>query len=60
MRGVEFERGLLAALRHPVEVALGDQLQPHRDQAVVDLPLPLELGFVQVLLGSVYSICLKR
>src|SRR6476620_7659144 len=36
--------------RHAVEIAVRDELEAHRDQAVVDLPLPLELHFVDVLL----------
>ena len=49
---LERQARLSAALRHAVEVAVGDELQAHRDQAVVDLALALELDFVEVLLGQ--------
>ena len=48
----ELEARLLAEARHAIEVAVGDELEAHRDQAVVDLPLALELHFVEVLLGQ--------
>ena len=35
---------------HHVQVGVGDELEAHRDERVVDLPLPLELGLVLVLL----------
>ena len=49
---LELEARLLALLRHAVEIAVGDELEAHRDQAVVDLPLALELHLVDVLLGQ--------
>ena len=38
--------------RHAVEIAVGDELEAHRDQAVVDLALALEFHLVDVLLGQ--------
>ena len=38
--------------RHAIEIAVGDELEAHRDEAVVDLPLALELHLVDVLLGQ--------
>jgi len=50
--GLEVEPGLGGLLRHHVQIRLGDELQAHRDQRVVDLPLALELVLVLVLLGQ--------
>ncbi len=50
--GLERETGLAAALRHRLEVRVADQLQSHGDQAVVNLPLALQLDLVEVLLGE--------
>ena len=49
-----FEGQLLAgtALLHAFQIAVGDQLEPHGDQAVVDLALPLEFVLLQVLFGE--------
>src|SRR4029453_958584 len=44
--------GRSALSRHAIEIAVGDQLESHRDEAVVDLPLALQLYFVDVLLGQ--------
>ena len=41
-----------ARFRHAVEITVGDELEAHRDQAVVDLPLPFELDLVDVFLGQ--------
>ena len=49
---LELEARLAAAARHAIEVAVGDQLEAHRDEAVVDLPLALQLHLVDVLLGQ--------
>src|SRR5207249_11984650 len=49
---VEGEAGLLGFPAHDVEIGIGDELQPHRDQRVVDLALALELVLVLVLLGK--------
>jgi hypothetical protein len=49
---LELETGIPAQARHAIEVTVGDELEAHRDQAVVDLALPLELHFVDVLLGQ--------
>jgi hypothetical protein len=49
---LEIEARLSAKARHAVEIAVGDELEAHRDQAVVDLPLPLEFDFVDVFLGQ--------
>ena len=57
---LELETRLLAEARHAIEIAVGDELQAHRDEAVVEFPLAFQLHLVDVLLGSVYSICLKR
>ncbi len=38
--------------RHAVEIAVGDELEAHRDQAVVNLPLALQFHLVDVLLGQ--------
>jgi hypothetical protein len=35
-----------------LEIAVGDELEAHRDQAVVDLPLALQFHLVDVLLGQ--------
>jgi hypothetical protein len=50
--GLEREPGGLGLLPHHLEVRVGDQLQAHRDQRVVNLPLALELVLVPVLLGQ--------
>ena len=49
---LEREPGGLGLLPHDLEVGVGDQLEAHRDQRVVDLPLALELVLVPVLLGQ--------
>ena len=49
---LELEARLAAQSRHAVEIAVGDELEAHRDEAVVDLPLALELHLVDVLLGQ--------
>ena len=49
---LEREARLSAEARHAIEIAVGDQLEAHRDEAVVDLPLALQLHFVDVLLGQ--------
>ena len=49
---LELESRLAAQARHAVEVAVGDQLEAHRNQAVVDLALALELDLVDVFLGQ--------
>ena len=49
---LELEARLLALARHAVEIAVGDELEAHRDEAVVDLPLALQLHLVDVLLGQ--------
>ena len=46
----ELEARLLAESRHAIEIAVGDQLEAHRDQAVVDFPLALQFHLVDVLL----------
>ena len=48
----ELEARRLALARHAVEIAVGDELEAHRDEAVVDLPLALQLHLVDVLLGQ--------
>ena len=48
----ELEARLLAEARHAIEIAVGDELEAHRDEAVVDLPLALEFHLVDVLLGQ--------
>ena len=48
----ELEARLFAEARHAVEIAVGDELEAHRDEAVVDLPLALELHLIDVLLGQ--------
>jgi hypothetical protein len=48
----ELEARLSAEARHAIEVAVGDELQAHRDEAVVDLALPFELHLVDVFLGQ--------
>ena len=47
---LELEARLAAQARHAIEIAVGDELESHRDQAVVDLPLPLQFHLVDVLL----------
>ena len=49
---LELEARLPAEARHAIEIAVGDELEAHRDQAVVDLPLALQLDLVDVLLGQ--------
>ena len=49
---LELEARLSAESRHAIEIAVGDELEAHGDEAVVDLPLPLELHFVDVLFGQ--------
>src|SRR5262245_47746019 len=49
---LELEALLPGDTRHAIEIAVGDELQAHRDEAVVDLPLALQLHFVDVLLGQ--------
>ena len=49
---LEGQPGRLGLLAHHVEVGVGDELEPHGDQRVVDLALPLELVLVLVLLGQ--------
>ena len=48
----ELETGLFAEAGHAIEIAVGDELEAHRDEAVVDLPLAFELHLVDVLLGQ--------
>jgi hypothetical protein len=45
----EVELGLAALRFHRAQVAFRDQLEAHGDEAVVDLPLPLELRLLDVL-----------
>jgi hypothetical protein len=49
---LEREARLAADARHAVEIAVRDELEAHRDQAVVNLPLAFELHLVDVLLGQ--------
>ncbi len=49
---LERDAGRLAALVEVVQIAVRDQLEPHGDQAVVDLALPRQLLLDQVLLGQ--------
>ena len=49
---LELDARLLALPRHAIEIAVGDELEAHRDQAVVDLPLALQFHLVDVLLGQ--------
>ena len=49
---LEREPGGLRLLPHHLEVRVRDQLEAHRDQRVVDLPLALQLVLVPVLLGQ--------
>src|SRR6476659_5332579 len=46
----ELEVRLATDARHAVEIAVGDELEAHRDEAVVDLPLALQFDLVDVLL----------
>ena len=50
--GLERQPGGLGLLPHHLEVRVGDELEAHRDQRVVDLSLALELVLVPVLLGQ--------
>jgi hypothetical protein len=50
--GLELQARFSAEARHAVEIAVGDELEAHRDEAVVDLPLPLQFHFVDVFLGQ--------
>ena len=47
---LELEVRLATEARHAIEIAVGDELEAHRDEAVVDLPLPLQFHLVDVLL----------
>ena len=49
---LELDVRLLALARHAIEIAVGDELEAHRDEAVVDLPLALQFHLVDVLLGQ--------
>ena len=49
---LELDARLFAEARHAIEIAVGDELETHRDEAVVDLALALELHLVDVLLGQ--------
>ena len=49
---LEREPRLAAETRHAIEIAVGDQLQAHRDEAVVDLALALQFDLVDVFLGQ--------
>ena len=49
---LELEARLPAEPRHAIEIAVGDELEAHRDEAVVDLPLALQFHLVDVLLGQ--------
>ena len=49
---LELEARLPAGARHAIEIAVGDELEAHRDEAVVDLPLALQFHLVDVLLGQ--------
>ena len=49
---LELEARLRALARHAIEIAVGDQLEAHRDEAVVDLPLALQFHLVDVFLGQ--------
>ena len=49
---LEREPGRLRLLPHHLEVRVRDQLEAHRDEGVVDLPLALQLVLVPVLLGQ--------
>ena len=37
---------------HDIQIGIGDQLQAHGDQRVMDLPLPFQFSFVLILLGQ--------
>ena len=50
---LELEARLAAETRHAIEIAVGDELEAHRDEAVVDLPLALQFHFVDASSGSV-------
>jgi hypothetical protein len=49
---LEGKARLSAETRHAVEIAVGDEFQAHRDEAVVDLPLAFQLYLVDVFLGQ--------
>ena len=49
---LERKARLLTEARHAIEIAVGDELEAHRDEAVVDLPLALQFHLVDVLLGQ--------
>src|SRR3970040_2387059 len=49
---LELEARLSAEARHAVEITVGDELEAHRDEAVVDFPLELQFHLVDVLLGQ--------
>ena len=49
---LELEVRFFAQARHAIEIAVGDELEAHRDEAVVDLPLALQFHLVDVLLGQ--------
>ena len=49
---LELDARLFALARHAVEIAVGDELEAHRDEAVVDLPLALQFHLVDVFLGQ--------
>ena len=49
---LELEVRVATEARHPIEIAVGDELEAHRDEAVVDLPLALEFHLVEILLGQ--------
>ena len=50
--GSELETGTLAGLLHILQVTVGNELETHRDQVVVDLALAMQLGLLEVLLGQ--------
>ena len=47
---LERDAGLSTEPRHAIEIAVRDELEAHRDEAVVDLPLALQFHLVDVLL----------
>ena len=49
---LEREARLTAETRHAIEIAVGDELEAHRDEAVVDFALALQFHLVDVLLGQ--------
>jgi hypothetical protein len=47
---LELQARLTTQARHAIEIAVGDELEAHGDEAVVDLPLALQFHLVDVLL----------